>query len=344
MRPRYAWGWRWNRTDGNGRSPCRIEWHAHRGVHVPRTDDDLGVPKRPAANQVTEVSELQVVDGVDAMLHAREAGLNSHHSVTASVCAHRAQIGLAQCQPFAEWRHDDCEGRIAYLGMATISAHASGVMPLHLSGVRHRRTLHEEARCGAFEELSSGVRMARLARCGILAGLIFLGGAPVSLADPDPNSPPGRNASLELPYTAPTRPPAIEWASVTLRPDTAEATNVQWDILLAIAICGTPGIGSSVLVPFLPPISLPESIPAESVWFDGRPAALSVAGDTLRVAPDLAALPSFCLHDRPFRFPLVFLSEAGFSNPQEPGTYLVEIATDDNPAALSVPVVVRDPA
>lgn len=63
----------------------------------------------------------------------------------------------------------------------------------------------------------------------------------------------------------------------------------------------------SVLVRFVPPMSLPEWIPAESARFDGRAASINVACDTLRVTPDPAALPTFCLHDRPFPFTLVFL-------------------------------------
>jgi hypothetical protein len=171
--------------------------------------------------------------------------------------------------------------------------------------------------------------LARLIRGGVLMGLVLGWGASVSQAG---LAAAGGPAGAVL--------PTIEWASVTLEPDTVGAENVRWTIVLAVPYCGGPNIGAYLSVRFLAPLSPPGSIPTGSISFGDEPAEGAVVGDTLQVTPQPDALPLFCLHDRPIDLALVLSPDAGLANPSEAGTYTIEVSTADNPTALRVPVLV----
>jgi hypothetical protein len=127
--------------------------------------------------------------------------------------------------------------------------------------------------------------------------------------------------------------------SLTFDPAVAGAPNVHWTITLSAPYCGGYGIGDGVYLQPEAPLTLPTTVPSDSVLFDGQPAAVSVQDGVLRVAPSPTLVQSqICLPgDRPFAVEL--LPSLGLSNP-DAGEYTVDtwIGSGGTPLKLTVDV------
>jgi hypothetical protein len=141
--------------------------------------------------------------------------------------------------------------------------------------------------------------------------------------------------SLLLGQAAPT------W-SISVDPDTAQASNVHWTLSLSAHYCGGFDIGDGVYLQPEAPLALPDPVPPEDVLFAGNAADVSLQNGVLRVAPSPTIAHSMiCMQgDRPFTVEL--LPALGLSNP-DAGTYVVDVWTGSNPTPVQLPLTITDP-
>jgi hypothetical protein len=116
----------------------------------------------------------------------------------------------------------------------------------------------------------------------------------------------------------------------------------HWTINLSAPYCGGYRIGDGVYLSPEAPLAFPDALPDGSVLFAGNPASVDLENGVLRVSLGPRILQSMiCIQgDRPFSVEL--LPSAGFTLPDIPGDYAIDVWTGASPTPVTATVTVPD--
>jgi len=130
--------------------------------------------------------------------------------------------------------------------------------------------------------------------------------------------------------------------SIIFDPASPDASGVHWIVTLSAPYCGGVRIGDGVYIEPEAPLSLPGTVAADAVLFDGKAAEVDLQAGVLRVRPSPALAQSMiCLPGNQL-FTVELLSSLGLANPGA-GDYVVDVWIGSGSTLARLPIAIAAP-